>query len=198
MKQLPEIVEKSTRKIILYIATSVDGYIARPNGDLDWLDTVQVEGEDYGYQQFIESVDTVILGRKSYDKVMTLVDEFPHKDKKCYILTKSDRESTEANLIFYNKSLQTLIETLRQEGGAHIYCDGGAEVVTELMRLDAIDEYIISIIPIFLGDGIRLFKENRPEMHLHLIDATAFGTGLVQLHYERKKEAAESLITNLA
>jgi dihydrofolate reductase len=188
MENLPEIVEKLPRKLILYIATSLDGYIARLNGDLDWLDIVQVEGEDYGYQHFVESVDTVIVGRKSYDKVMTLVDEFPHKDKKCYILTRSERESSEANLVFYNKSLEMLLETLRQEGGAHIYCDGGAEVVTELMRLDAIDEYIISIIPIFLGDGIRLFKANRPEMHLQLIDATAFSTGLVQLQYARKRE----------
>lgn len=81
----------SERKVILYIATSLDGYIAKPNDDLSFLSVVQRDGEDYGYVDFIKSVDTVILGRKTYDWVMTQVPEFPHADKNSYVITRTPR-----------------------------------------------------------------------------------------------------------
>src|SRR6478735_531975 len=81
------------RKVILYIASSLDGYIAKPNNDLSFLSIVEKEGEDYGYTEFVNSVDTVILGRKTYDWVMTQVSEFPHADKETYVITRTERPS---------------------------------------------------------------------------------------------------------
>ncbi|MCU0391867.1 MAG: dihydrofolate reductase family protein [Thermoflexibacter sp.] len=173
------------RKLILYIAMSVDGYIARKNGDLDWLDTVAQEGEDYGYQDFINQIDTVVVGRKTYEKVISMVgiEGFPHKDKVCYVMTRQAHQ-TEGNVIFYHGDLAQLITELKaQQSEKHIFCDGGAEIVNELMKANLIDEYIISIIPNYLGSGILLFKEGRPETKLELIDCKKYPTGLVQLHY---------------
>lgn len=174
------------RKVVLYIAMSMDGFIARDNGDIDWLSVVEAPNQDYGYARFIEDIDTVILGRKTYDKVLTFGIEFPHKDKTCYVITRRAKPSTE-NIIFYNESLEDLITQLKSKKGKNIFVDGGAEIVNELMKQDLIDTYVISIIPVFIGSGISLFKPTRPEIRLKLIQSLQFNTGLVQLHYERIK-----------
>ena len=173
-----------TRKVILYIATSLDGYIAKPNDDLSFLDIVHKEGEDYGYAEFTESVDTVILGRKTYDWVMTQVQEFPHADKNTYVITRTPRPSI-GKTNFYTGNLKDLILGLKSEPGKNIYIDGGAEVVNELLNKNLIDEMIISIIPVLVGDGTRLFKDGRPEQQLELVNTKTFDTGLVQVHYKR-------------
>lgn len=173
------------RKVILYIACSLDGFIAAQNDDLSFLSIVEKQDEDYGYNDFINSVDTVIMGRKTYDKVLTLVEQFPHADKKCFIITKTEKQA-ENNIIFYNQDLTQLIEKLKAENGKNIFVDGGAEIVNELIRLRLIDEFYISIIPCILGNGTRLFKEQNPYRDLELLSAKSFETGLVQLHYQSK------------
>ncbi|MDF2943178.1 MAG: hypothetical protein K0S01_2036 [Herbinix sp.] len=172
------------RKVILYIAQSLDGYIAREDNDISWLSVVEQKNEDYGYGDFIKSIDTVIMGRKTYEKVLSFGIEFPHKDKKCYVLSKTHKGSDQ-NVQFYNDSVDELISNLRSEEGDDIFIDGGAEVVKEFRNSNLIDEYILSIIPIFLGKGIRLFKESEIENKLKLMDSKTFVTGLVQLKYER-------------
>lgn len=172
----------SKRKVILYIAMSLDGYIAKPNDDLSFLDMVQKEGEDYGYFDFVKSVDTVILGRKTYDWVMKQVPEFPHADKTTFVISKNKKPSL-GNLNYYNGSLQELITTLKSQSGKNIFCDGGAQVVNSLLKEKLIDELIISVIPVLLGNGIRLFEDGRPEQNLKLISSKSFEKGLVQLHY---------------
>jgi dihydrofolate reductase len=171
------------RKLILYIASSLDGYIAKPGDNLDFLSLVQQEGEDYGYAAFTESVDTVIMGRKTYDWVVNQV-AYPHADKKSYIITHTPKPS-EDNLVFYTGPLKDLVKQLKSEPGKHIFCDGGAEVVNALLMDDLIDEMIISIVPVLLGEGIRLFKDGRPEQGLELVASQTFESGLVQLHYCR-------------
>ncbi len=173
-----------SRKLILYIATSVDGYIAKSNDDLSWLDMVAAEGEDYGYHDFIKTVDTAIVGRKTYDKVLSMGVDFPHADKDCYIITRTPR-ATIGNIKFYTSDLVKLVEDLKLKPGKNIFCDGGAEIVTLLMQAQLIDEYIISVIPVFLGDGIRLFKDGRPETNLQLLSVKPFASGLVQHHYRK-------------
>ena len=172
------------RKVILYIATSLDGYIAKPNDDLSFLSTVQKDGEDYGYSDFIKSVDTVILGRKTYDWVMTQVPEFPHADKNAFIITRTARPSI-GKTNFYTGNLKDLISKLKTEQGKNIFIDGGAEIVNELLKENLIDEFIISIIPVLVGNGTKLFKDGRPEQILELISTKQFDTGLTQLHYKR-------------
>lgn len=173
----------ATRKLILYISSSMDGYIAKPNDDLSFLEMVQKEGEDYGYHDFIKTVDTVILGRKTYDWVMKQVATFPHADKETYIITRTEKLKT-GNINFYNGNLKDLVLGLKKEQGKNIFCDGGAEVVNELLQDGLIDEFIISIIPVLVGNGTRLFQDGRPEQKLELISSKQFDTGLIQLHYK--------------
>lgn len=172
------------RKVVLYIATSLDGYIARPDGNLDFLSLVEEKGQDYGYEEFIQTVDTVIIGRKAYDKVLSMVSEFPHKDKETYVITRTPRPAV-GSTRFYTESLEKLVAGLKSKPGKTIFVDGGAEIVNLLLEHNLIDEYYISVIPILLGDGIPLFRSGRQKIKLKLIGTQQFEKGLVQVHYSR-------------
>jgi dihydrofolate reductase len=173
-----------SRKVVLYIAMSLDGYIAKPNDDLSFLSIVEQEGQDYGYEEFIKSVDAVIVGRKTYDKVISMGFGFPHTDKDTYIITRTQRPAI-GSVKFYTGNLKTLIKKLKSENGKNIFCDGGAEIVNELLKQDLFDELIISIIPILVGDGTKLFNDGRPEQKLEFTSVRSFEKGLTQLHYKR-------------
>lgn len=112
------------RKVVLYIAQSLEGFIARADGDIGWLSAVEREGEDYGYSEFIETVNTVIMGRKTYEKVLSFGIEFPHREKKCYVLTKTKRDS-DGNVQFYSGDAAELIRSIRNGEGKDIFIDGG-------------------------------------------------------------------------
>jgi dihydrofolate reductase len=174
----------SDRKVILYIAMSLDGYIAKPNDDMSFLSIVEQEGEDYGYAKFISSIDTVIMGRKTYSWIMSQIRNFPHADKDSYIITRTPRPAIE-NTKFYTGNIRQLIIDLKKVSGENIFIDGGAEIVNELLKDHLIDEFIISIIPILLGEGIRLFKTGRPLQNLKLVSSKQYDKGLVQLYYCR-------------
>jgi dihydrofolate reductase len=174
--------EINKRKIIVYIAMSLDGYIADVNGELHFLDLVTEENEDYGYGEFIKSIDTVIIGRKTYDKVLSFGIPFPHSDKEVYVITHTSRLITR-KIHFYTGSLTKLVEELKNSKGKDIFVDGGGEVVSAMIKEDLVDELIISIIPVILGDGIPLFKNNLDMKKLELIEPKSFNKGLVQLHY---------------
>lgn len=176
------------RKVTVFIATSLDGYIAKPNDDLSFLKIVEQEGEDYGYAEFTSTIDTLLLGRKTYDWVKREIgtSHYDNGERDVYVLTRTERPQ-EGRTIFFTGSLVELIAGLKSKEGKGIYCDGGAEVVTELLKNDLIDELIISIIPILLGDGTRLFKDGRPEQRLELLSTKSYDKGLVQLHYRRMK-----------
>jgi len=181
------------RKVILYIAQSLDGYIAKEDGDISWLSIVERDNEDYGYQSFIETVDTVIMGRKTYDKVLSFGVDFPHKDKKCYVISNTLKGSGD-DVQYFSGNIEDLIISIRQDEGKDIFVDGGAEVIRELKDKNLIDEYIISIIPILLGKGIRLFKETDSESRLKLMECKVFDSGLVQLEYKRTEYATAASI----
>lgn len=174
-----------SRKVILYISMSVDGYIADMSNDLSFLQSVEQEGEDYGYMDFVRSTDTVIIGRKTYEKVQEMGFEYPHTDKKVYIITRT-KKPDQGSFEYYTGNLTTLTETIKSKPGKHIYCDGGAEIVHLLLQENLINELIISVIPVILGSGISLFKQGRPFQKLNLISSKAFEKGLVQLHYTTK------------
>jgi len=116
------------------------------------------------------------LGSSHYDNGQRVV----------YVITSAERPQV-GNTFFYTGDIAGLIKRLKSEKGKNIYCDGGAEVINELLKLDLIDEFVISIIPVLLGDGTRLFKDGRPEQRLELVTAKTFDTGLTQLHYKRTK-----------
>lgn len=176
----------SNRKLILYISMSLDGFIATQDDDLSWLSVVEKEGEDYGYNAFQNTVDTYIVGRITYDKILQLTGGmFPQAETlKCYIITRQERKS-ENGITFYNGNIEDLIEKLKNEEGKNIYCDGGAQIVKLLMEKNLIDEYFISIIPVILGNGKRLFMDDSPFTKLRALPSKYFETGLVQLRYQK-------------
>jgi dihydrofolate reductase len=176
------------RTLSLFIATSLDGYIAKPDDDLSFLKIVEKEGEDYGYAEFTSTIDTIILGRKTYDWVLGKIgaSHYDNGERNVYVITRTERPDA-GKTKFYTGEITELVRQLKSENGKNIYCDGGAEIVNELLKNDLIDEFIISVIPVLVGDGTRLFKDGRPEQQLTLINTKTFDTGLTQLHYKRKR-----------
>jgi dihydrofolate reductase len=172
-----------SRKLALFIATSLDGYIAGPNDDLSFLSVVEQEGEDYGYADFTKDVDTAIIGRKTYDKVMSMGIPFPYSDKKTYIITRTPQPSR-GMINFYTGDLKTLVNELKQQKGKTIFCDGGAIVINMLLQHNLIDEITLSVVPVLLGNGTRLFNNGFTMKNLHLISSKSYPKGLVQMHYK--------------
>ncbi len=173
------------RKLMVYIACSLDGYIAAPGDDLSFLDAVALEGEDYGYTEFYKTIDTVLIGRRTYDWVTAKVPGYS-PDKPTYIISRTPQAS-KGNVIFYNGNPADLVRQLKTRTGLHIFCDGGAELIDSLLMEDLVDEIIISFIPVLLGNGTRLFKDGRGIQKLSLVSAASFESGLVQLRYARAR-----------
>jgi dihydrofolate reductase len=171
------------RSLVVYIAVSLDGYIAGQDGNLDFLSIAEHEGEDYGYAEFNKTVDTVIWGRKTYDKVLSFGIEFPHKDKRCIVLS-NNRKGTDEHVEYYSGSVVDLVAELRGSQGKDIYIDGGAETIHTFRKHGLIDRYILSVIPVLLGGGTRLFGEGLPTELLKLNSYRSFDSGVTQLHYE--------------
>ena len=128
----------------------------------------------------------MIVGRKTYDYVLKEIgsSHYDNGERDIYVITRTPKPN-KGRVTFYTGDIAELVKKLKSENGKDIYCDGGAEAINELLKLDLIDEYIISIIPILLGNGTRLFKDGRPEQLLELISSKSFDTGLMQLHYKR-------------
>lgn len=170
-------------KCSVFIATSLDGYIARTDGSIDWLDMVQMEGEDYGFHEFFDSVDALILGRKTYDTVLGFPD-WPYAGKRCIILTHRPDLSRHGEE-FYQGDATQLLDRLGEEGIQRAYVDGG-NVIQQFLEDNLIDDLTLSIIPLVLGDGNRLFARGETEHPLTLESSRAWGSGLVQLRYRLK------------
>lgn len=176
---------KNQRKVIVYVAQSLDGYIARVDGRIDWLSAVEKSGEDYGYAAFMNQVDTVFMGRKTYEQVLGFGIEFPHKNKECYVLSRS-LIGKDKHVHYVQGNLAPFLHSLKEKPGGNIFVDGGAETIDLFRRLGLIDEYVISILPVLLGSGLPLFQSGDLEEELILMEAKSFSTGLVQLHYRCK------------
>mgnify|MGYP001370950427 CR=1 FL=1 len=169
-------------KVSLYIASSVDGYIAGPNDDLSFLNPMQVEGEDYGYYDFINSIDTVITGRKTYEWVKTQGIEIPHPEKR-HIVLSSKQIALPGNIEVWNQSISRLLQELENEGAQHVFLEGGAQLIQSFIELNAIDELIWFMVPILLGDGQPLFLKQEKQHKLHLVNAHSYSNGMQKLHY---------------
>ena len=182
--------KEKQKKRILDISMSLDGYLATKEDDISWLSIVNKEGEDYGYEKFIAGIDTYIVGKTTYDVVVKLCDgKFPQGAMfDSYVITRQTLPS-ENGVTFYNGDLEELINKLKQGKGKNIYCDGGAQIVKMLMSKELIDEYIISIMPIILGDGKRLFIGEIPGKALELLSCKNYESGLIQVHYSKKRKA---------
>ncbi len=165
----------------VFLAVSVDGYIARPDGRTDWLSSVERPGEDYGYRRFFDSVDAMVMGRKTYDAALGF-GEWPYGDKRCVVLTHRPPAKPRRGETFYAGHPAALMERLATEGVRRVYVDGGA-VVSEFLRLGLVDDLTLSVIPVVLGEGVALFNPPAPERALALESCESFPSGLVQLRY---------------
>lgn len=174
------------RKVVLFIAPSLDGYIATKDESLEWLFRVEGEG-DNGYSAFYETVDTVIMGKRTYDWVIKHIKgEFPYQNKECYVFTRSSLPDTE-HVTFINEDIHQFVNKLKNQDGQNIWIVGGGELLSFFLQERLIDEMIITIAPTVLGNGIPLFKEGNYQFDLSLKGINQFNQ-FVELHYEVKKE----------
>ena len=172
------------RNIVLYIAVSLDGYIARESGDVDWLvGYEEISENDNGYEKFYETIDTVIMGKTTYNQVVNELskDIWVYKGKKCYVAT-SDKYSKDENVEFILSDIVEFTKNLKHKKGKDIWLVGGAKLVDDFIKNNLIDKYIISIIPRILGSGISLFLDKNPEIKLKLIGEKVFN-GIVAVSY---------------
>ena len=167
------------RKIKLYIASSLDSYIAGEGGSIDWLFT----DEDYGYAKFYDSIDTILVGRKTYDQSLKF-DGCPYKGKKVYVFTRRIEEKKSTCYVEHiNVDIPSFVRHLLKLVGKDIWLLGGGEIASILLNADLVDEIILSIHPVILGRGIPLFSNMRKRVNLQLLESNTFGSGLVQLCY---------------
>lgn len=175
------------RKVVLFIAMSLDGYIADQNGNVDWLNGQSKNEENIDtYSNFIKDVDTVVMGWNTYHQIVTelSVTEWVYADLKSYVITH--RELPSANgIIFTQKNTCDIIHELKQKQGKNIWICGGANIIQELIKDDLIDEYYISIIPTILGSGIHLFGTIPSEIQLKLIHTQTYN-GITELIYTHR------------
>ena len=175
-------------KTVLYIATSLDGYIARTDGGIDWLSIVERAGEDYGYSAFYASVDAVAMGSKTYELCLGFSD-WPYPGKKAFVFTQRKLKSDRDDVVFVSSDVRTVLTELEAEGLENIWLVGGGALTGSFLQKGLIDEFIISVIPVLLGDGIRLFPAPGREAQLELIGSTSYPSGLVQAHYRRRQDS---------
>jgi dihydrofolate reductase len=163
-----------------HIAASMDGFIARADGGLDWLDAVQRPGEDYGFAAFFASVEALLLGRNTWE-VARRFEPWPYGEKRCVVLTNRPAEGTHGEL-FHAGDPAPLLARLHAEGVKRAYVDGGV-TVARFLAAGLIDDITVSLIPVLLGDGIRLFPGGHGERLLELTGSRSFPSGLVQVDY---------------
>lgn len=172
-------------KISIYIATSIDGYIARKDGNLDWLqyghDVHHADDEDYGFKKFINSVDALILGRNTY-QVVSSFGEWPYKGKRVIVLSHTLKEVRKEAELFCGE-LTGLLSKLHSENIKHVWVDGGL-TASKFLEAGLVDDLIISIIAMVLGAGIPLFNIMDREQKCRLVSTQSYPNGLVQLKYE--------------
>jgi dihydrofolate reductase len=181
-----------TAKASVFVATSLDGFIARPDGSIDWLNqanTVVPKGEDCGYKSYIETVDVIVMGRNTFEQVLTF-SEWSYGDKQVVVLSRTGiaiPDSLRKTVSASTEAPELLVERLSAEGAQHLYIDGG-QTIQSFLRAGLINELIITVIPILLGTGKPLFGTLKADTVLRHISTTAYAFGFVQSRYSIVKE----------
>lgn len=170
------------RKTVLFIAVSLDGCIAGPKGELDWLSIA--EGDKYGYEAFDRSVDTTIMAGRTYRDVLGFgMPVYP--DKTNYILTRKKKKNEPENFIFFKDSVAGLVKKLKRRKGKDIFIVGGSGVIYPLIESNLIDEYRIFTLPIMLGAGVPLFPKQKKRLRLTLTKMKKYPSGMVECCYTK-------------
>jgi dihydrofolate reductase len=175
------------RKIIVYIATSADGYIARRNGSVDWLNRPRIAG-NYGMGSFYRSIDTILWGRKTYQVVLAFQKQgskgaaFDPKVKN-YVFAHQPLQAPGPHVEFVTEPIPAFTKRLRATPGKDIWMMGGAELIASFLDANGIDEFIIHVVPIFIGEGIPLIAPRHRSVRLALRSCRRYSDGVVRLHY---------------
>lgn len=174
------------KKISLFIAMSLDGYIADDRGDVDWLVGQGDDDNMDSYSEFVKDIDTVIMGWNTYDQIVTELspNEWTYNDLTTYVITHRQKISSH-RILFTNESPVKLLKKLRVENGKGIWICGGANLIRQLIKEDMIDCYYITVIPTILGSGIRLFEKADHEIKLRLLKTQTYN-GMTDLIYTKR------------
>jgi dihydrofolate reductase len=171
----------SMRKIILGLGVSIDGYIARLDGTFDFL----FMPRDFSMAEFFASIDTGIMGRKTYDVAKAVGEGGFGPKLKTYILSRTLPPGERQGKIFVNVSPQALVEEIRQHKGKDIWLMGGGEIARDFLKADLVDELHLGVVPVLLGEGLPLFPSGFPQRNFELIENKTFSRGLISLKYKR-------------
>ena len=179
------------RKVVLGLGISLDGYIARPDGAVDFL----FMPKDYSMGPFFATIDTAIMGRKTYDAALKMGGGgFGDSKMKSYVLSHSQPPGERGGVIFVNESPKSFVEKLRKLRGKNIWLMGGGELARDFLKEDLVDELYIGVVPVLIGEGIPLFPSGFPQREFTLLENKTFSKGLIALKYARipkKKPSAE-------
>jgi dihydrofolate reductase len=176
------------KKVILYIATSLDGFIAKKDGSIDFLDPGNKSvddsginvGDNYGYNEFYASIGAIVMGNTTYKQVGDTKEfEEYYKGKPVFVFSRKPK-AKKNNVTFVNEDVKEFVKKLN----SNTWLVGGADIAKEFLKHNLIDEFIITIIPIVLGEGIPLFAKGCGEHKLKLLNTKSYDSGVVQLHYQ--------------
>ncbi len=173
----------TNRSIIVHIATSADGYIARPDGDLEWLTARRAPKGYYGMETFVRSIDTKVLGRKTYEASVRLGAKFDSKTRYFVCSRYARPADAPSGVEFVNDAIGPFVARLREQPGKNIWLMGGGDIIASFLDAGAIDEFVVSVVPVFIGDGIPLISRRDRHVPLELESSERFEDGVVQLHY---------------
>lgn len=170
------------RKFIVYVATSADGFLARADGSVDWLESPRLKGS-YGMAAFYRSIDTCIMGRKTYEQAVKFGMPAGYSGKKNYVLSRTLKKAASPKVSIVNEDLNVFAKRLRAEDGKHIWLVGGAELIAGFLDAGAVGEFILNVIPHMIGVGIPLISPRHRDVPLKLLTCRPYADGVVMLRY---------------
>jgi dihydrofolate reductase len=169
------------RKVVLGVGISLDGYIARPNGEVDFL----FMPKDYSMAPFFATIDTAIMGRKTYDVARKMGGGSFRSPIKSYVFSHSQPPGERDGVMFTNQSPTELVGELRKRAGKNIWLMGGGELARGFLKADLVDELHLGVVPVLLGEGIPLFPAGFPQQEFSLIENKSYSKGLIAVKYDR-------------
>ena len=169
--------------LIYYVAASLDGYIARPDGRVDWLESIQAAGGAHGYHAFYDGIDALLMCRMTFDTLMDSEEDWPYLDKPCLVLTRYPHEQLPDGVNMRHCTPSEALTTLAEQGHQRIWLVGGGSLAGNCFAAGLLDELVVSLVPYLLGAGIPMFASGL-ERSLRLHEQRSFSSGVVQLHYQ--------------
>jgi dihydrofolate reductase len=174
--------EAAMRKVVLGVGISLDGYIARPDGSVDFL----FMPKDYSMAEFLKQVDTAVMGRKTYEVGLKMGGGFEQGGMKNFVFSRSIESGERGGVTIVAEPPKPFVEALRQGKGKDIWLMGGGELTREFLREDLVDEMYLGVVPVLIGEGIAAFPTGFPERQFVLVDNKTYSKGLIALRYERR------------